>query len=69
MTSISKSVYIDKLDYIVNNFNNIYHSTIKIKRIDVKSSTSFDSNKEINKKDLKPKIRDVDRISNTSNWS
>ena len=69
MTSISKSVYIDKLDYIVNKFNNTYHSTIKIKPIDVKSSTYFDSNKEINKKDLKFKIYDIVRILNTPNWS
>ena len=69
MTSISKSVYIDKLDYIVNKFNNTYPSTIKIKRIDVKSSTYFDSNKEINKKDIEFKIRDIVRISNAPNWS
>ena len=69
MTSLSKSVYIDKLDYIVNKFNNTYPSTIKIKRIDVKSSTYFDSNKEINKKDIEFKIRDVVRISNAPNWS
>ena len=31
MTSISKNVYIDKLHDIVNKYNNIYHSTIKIK--------------------------------------
>ena len=31
MTSISKNVYIDKLDDIVNKYNNAYHSTIKMK--------------------------------------
>ena len=36
MTSISKSVYIDKLDDIVNKYNNTYHSTIKTKAVDVK---------------------------------
>ena len=36
MTSISKSVYIDKLDDIVNKYNNTYHSTIKTKPVDVK---------------------------------
>ena len=30
MTSQSKNVYIDKLDDIVNKYNNIYHSTIEI---------------------------------------
>ena len=36
MTSISKNVYIDKLDDIVNKYNNTYHSTIKMKPVDVK---------------------------------
>ena len=48
MTSISKNVYIDKLDDIVNKYNNTYHSTIKMKPVDVKSSTYIDSSKEIN---------------------
>ena len=39
MTSISKDVYIDKLDDIVNKYNNTHHSTIKMKPVDVKSST------------------------------
>ena len=30
MTSVSKIVYIDELDDIVNKYNNTYHSTIKI---------------------------------------
>ena len=36
MTSISKKVYTDKLDDIVNKYNNTYHSTIKMKTVDVK---------------------------------
>ena len=39
MTSISKNVYIDKLDDIVNKYNNTYHRTIKMKPVDVKDST------------------------------
>ena len=35
LTSISKNVYIDKLDDIINKYNNTYHSTIKMKPIDV----------------------------------
>ena len=35
MTSISKNVY-NKLDDIVNKYNNAYHNTIKMKHIDVK---------------------------------
>ena len=31
MTSISKNVYIDKLDDIVDEYNNTYHRTIKMK--------------------------------------
>ena len=37
MTSISKNVYIDKLDDIVNEYNNTYQRTIKMKPVDVKS--------------------------------
>ena len=47
MTSISKNVYIDKLDYIVNKYNNTYHSTIKMKPFDVKSNIYINSSKEI----------------------
>ena len=36
MTSISKNVYIDKLDYIVNEYNNTCHRTIKMRPVDVK---------------------------------
>ena len=39
MTSVSKNVYIDKLDDIVNEYNNIYHRTIKMKPVDVKYNT------------------------------
>ena len=42
MTSIIKNIYIDKLDDIVNKYNNTYHSTIKMKPAEVKSSTYFD---------------------------
>ena len=47
MTSILKNVYVDKIDYIVNKYNNTYNSTIKMKLVDVKSSTYIDSIKEI----------------------
>ena len=43
MTSISKNVYIDKLDDIVSEYNNTYHKTIKIKSVDVKDNTYIDS--------------------------
>ena len=67
MDSISKNVYIDKLDDIVNKYNNTYHRTIKIKSTGVKSSTYIDSSKEINNKDPKFKIGDIVRISKHKN--
>ena len=42
MTSISKNVYIDKLDDIVHKYNNKKYRTIKMKRIDVKDNTYID---------------------------
>ena len=38
MTSISKNVYIDKLDDIVNKYNNAHHRTIKMNPMDVKDN-------------------------------
>ena len=58
MTSISKNVCIEKLDDIVNKYNNRYHSKIKMKLVDVKSSTYINSSKEINDKDAKFNIGD-----------
>ena len=49
ITSVSKNVYLDKLDNIVNKYNNTCHSTIKIKPADVKLSIHIDFNKENNK--------------------
>ena len=63
MTSVSKNVHIDKLDDIVNKYNNTYHSTIKMKPVDVKSNTYIDSSKEVDDKNLKFKIGDNLRIS------
>ena len=40
-------------------YNNTYHSTTKMKSVDVKSSTYTDSSKEINDKDSKFKIGDI----------
>ena len=62
MTSISKNVYIDKLDDIVNEYNNTYHRTIKMKLIDVKDNTYITIDKEVNDKDPKFKVGDHARI-------
>ena len=56
MTSISKNVYIDKLDDIMNKYNNAYHSTIKMKPVDVKSSIHISFNNKNNKKILNLKL-------------
>ena len=69
MNSISKNVYIDKLDNIVNKYNNTYHNRIKMKSVDVKSNTYFESSKEINVKNPKFKIGDTVRISKYKNFS
>ena len=78
MTSLSKNVYIDKLNDIVDEYNNAYHTTIKMKPIDVKDSKSINTNKETNDKDPKFKVGDHVRISKyknifskgyTPNWS
>ena len=60
-------MYIDKLDDIVNKYNNTYLRTIKMKPVDVKSSTYIDSSKEVNDKDPKCKISDIVRISKYKN--
>ena len=62
ITSISKNVYIDKLNDIVNKYNNTDHKTIKMKTTDVKWSTHIESNKDINNKDLKFKVGVIVRI-------
>ena len=54
MASVSKNVYIDKLGEIVNKYNKAYHSTIKMKIIDVKSSRYL--NKKIRRKILDLKL-------------
>ena len=60
MTSISKYVYIYKLSDIVNEYNNKYHSTIKMKPVDVKDNTYIDFSKEVHKKG--PKFKAVDHV-------
>ena len=66
-------MYIDKLDDIVNEYNNTYHRTIKMKSADVKKdNTHIDvmelhSNKEVNDKHPKFKVRNRIRISKYKN--
>ena len=58
MNSISKNVYIDKLNNIVNEYNNTKHRTTKMKPIDAKDNTYIDFGKEVNDNDPKFKIGD-----------
>ena len=69
MTSISKNVYIDKLDDVVNEYNNTKHRTTKMKPIDVKDNTCIDFGKEVNDNDPKFKVGDHVRISKYKNIS
>ena len=69
MTSISKIVYIDQLDGIINKHNNTYNKTIKMKSVDVKSSTYIEFNKVNNKEGPKFKAGDHVRISQHKNIS
>ena len=77
MAALSKNVYIDKLNDIVNEYNT-YHRTIKMKPVNVKDNTYIDFNKEVNEKDPKFKVGDHISISKyknifakwyTPNWS
>ena len=63
ITSVSKYVYIDKLDDIVDEYNNTYHRTIKMKPVDVKDNTYIDFKTEVNDKNPKCKAGDHVRIS------
>ena len=67
MTAISKNLYIDKLDDIINEYKNTYHRTIKMKPVDVKDNKYIDFEKEVNDKDPKFKIGDHIRISKYKN--
>ena len=67
MTPVSKNVSINKLDAIVNKYNNTYHSPSKLKPVGVKSNGYIDSSKKFNNKDPKFKIGDIVRLSKHKN--
>ena len=52
ITAISKNVYSDVLDYIVNKYNNTVHRTIKMKPIDVISNSYAEYNEYSNEKKI-----------------
>ena len=64
-TLVPKNVYIDKLDDIVDEYNNTHHITIKMKTVDVEDNTYIDFEKKVNDKDPKFKVGDHFRILNT----
>ena len=78
MTAISKNVYFDALDDIVNKYNSTVHRAIKTEPIDVTGDYYAEYNENFNKKDPKFKVGDNVRISKyknifakgyTPNWS
>ena len=78
MTAISKNVYFNVLEDIVDEYNNTYHKTIKMKPIDIGDDSFAEYNEEPNEKDRKFKVGDHVRISKfknvfakgyTPNWS
>ena len=69
MTFVSKNVFIDKLDDIVDEYNNIYNRTIKMKPVDIKDNKYIDIEKEVNDKDPKFKVVDHIRISKCKKFS
>ena len=67
MTAISNNVYFDVLNYIVDEYNNTYNKTIKMKPIDVKSDSFAEYNEESDGKDPNFKVGDHVRVSKYKN--
>ena len=67
MTAISKNVYFDVLDDIVNKYNNTIHRTIKMKPIDVTDDSFAEYNEESSKKNPKFNVGDHVKISKYKN--
>ena len=78
MTLVSKNIYIDNLDDLVDEYHSTYHTTIKMKPVDVKDNAYIDFKKEVNDRGPKFKVAAQVRISKcknifakgyTPNWS
>ena len=67
MTALSKNVYFDVLDNIVNKYNNTVHRTIKMKPIDVTTDSYAEYNEDSNKRNPRFKVGDHVRISKCKN--
>ena len=60
MTAISKNIYFDVLDDIVNKYNNTFHRSIKMKPVDITGGSYPEYNEDFNKKD--PKFKEIDHV-------
>ena len=67
MTAISKNVFFNVLNDVVDEYNNKYHKTIKMKPIDVKNDSFAEYNEESKEKDPKFKVGNHVRISKYKN--
>ena len=67
MSAISKNVYFDVLDDIVNKYNSTVHKTMKMKPIDVTDYSYAEYNEDFNEKDPKFKVGDRVKISKYRN--
>ena len=67
MIAVSKSVYFDVLDDIVDKYNNTNHSHFKMKPLQIKSYSYAEYNVDYNAKDPKFKIDNLVRITKYKN--
>ena len=67
MTAISKNVYFNVLNNIVDEYNNTNHKNFKMKPIDLKNDSFAECNEESNEKDPKFKVNDHVKISKYKN--
>ena len=67
MRAVSKNIYFDVLDDIVDKYNKTVHRTIKMKPIDITSDSYTEYNEDSNEKDPKFKVGNHVRISKYQN--
>ena len=67
MTPVSRNIYFDAWDGIVDNYNNKFHRTIAMKLMHVKSDSNAECNNDSNEKNLKFKVNDHLRMSKYKN--
>ena len=62
MAAVSKNIYFNTLDGVVNKYNNTVYGSIKMKPTDFTSDSYAEYNEDSNKKDPKLKVGDHVRI-------